>query len=141
MKCKQRTIVWSLFVKTSVQYCHPQKSYLKSSFWREIQNLNFSYGTSNFARNPKMISKCYFILTLLFSVCLVLPNFWREVVGICNSFNNDALKWKNFRTVVGRWYLAKSRAIFIVHSSKKSPSFGNRALLFPHLCMPNFSVW
>ena len=58
------------------------------------------------------------LLYLLFSVCLVLPNFWREVVGICNSFNNDALKWKNFRTAVERWYLAKSRAIFIVVPKK-----------------------
>ena len=41
-----------------------EKSYLKSSFWREIQNLNFLYGTTNFARSPKLVLKRYFIPTL-----------------------------------------------------------------------------
>ena len=53
------------FEKKLVLNNDPEKSYLKSSFWREIQNLNFSYGTSNFARSPAMLLKCYFILTLV----------------------------------------------------------------------------
>ena len=38
------------FEKELVLNNDPEKSYLKSSFWREIQNLNFLlYGTTKFA--------------------------------------------------------------------------------------------
>ena len=56
------------FEKKLVLNNDPEKSYLKSSFWREIQNLNFLYGTTNFARSPKLVLKCYFIPTLTFPV-------------------------------------------------------------------------
>ena len=52
------------FEKKLVLNNDPEKSYLKSSFWQEIQNLNFSYGTTNFVRSPKLVLKCYFIPTL-----------------------------------------------------------------------------
>ena len=53
------------FEKKLVLNNDPEKSYLKSSFWREIQNLNFLYGTTNFARSPNVVLKRYFIPTLV----------------------------------------------------------------------------
>jgi len=52
------------FEKKLVRNHDSEKSYLKSSYWREIQNLNFLYGTTNFARSPNVVLKRYFIPTL-----------------------------------------------------------------------------
>ena len=56
------------FEKKLVLNNDPEKSYLKSSFWREIQNLNFLYGTTNFARCAKLVLKFYFIPTLVLAL-------------------------------------------------------------------------